>query len=47
MDPLVTKKSALLLSQLKHLKLEGPYLDAMSIGIVGGSFVIFFQVPLS
>jgi hypothetical protein len=32
---------------LEHLKLEGLYLDAMSIGIVGGFFVIFLQVPLS
>ena len=38
------KKSAGVVAQLQHMKLEGLCPDAMSIGIVGGVFVIFYQV---
>ena len=47
MEPFVTKKSAGVVAQLQHMKLEGLCPDAMSIGIVGGVFVIFSQPPLS
>jgi hypothetical protein len=30
---------------LQHMKLEGVFLDAISIGIVGGVFVIFCHRP--
>ena len=43
-EPFVTKKSAGVVAQLQHKKLEGLCPDAMSIGIVGGVSVIFYQV---
>jgi hypothetical protein len=45
-EPFVTKKSAGVIAQFEHMKLEGPCLDAMSIGMVGGIFVKFSHMPL-
>ena len=45
-EPFVTKKSAWIIAHLQHMKLEGVFLDAISIGIVGGVSVIFFHMPL-
>jgi hypothetical protein len=46
MELFVTKKSAGAIAHLQHMKLEGLWFDAMSIGTVGGLFVIFSHMPL-
>ena len=43
-EPFVIKKSAGVVAHLPHMKLEGLCPDAVSIGIVVGVFVIFYQV---
>ena len=46
MEPLVAKKSACVVAHLKHLNLDGLYLNAMSVGIGHGVIVMFSPLIL-